>query len=239
MDGYLLNPLDSLVMLHQNRAFLLVLIFLVFNCTSNEKRDENYLSKNIASEAQIIKFSENLIGEDKYLEIGKDVSDSIMNWIDNELSAYVALKLYPHKLDSIMCFNKSKNKFITAILFQCSIPECRQENIWYFYGIKIADKWYFYAGPTMVIPRDPKNLTTPTSFTKLHEIAMDNIFKGYLKKNKETGEWEINEDFFARFYERDAYNFPFTTQEAWEESWLKLMRENWHKRDTTNYQPLQ
>jgi len=115
------------------------------------------------------------------------------------------------------------------------------DGITYFYGIKISGGWYFFAGPYLVLPRIgyQKDLHTPLSFTKLHEIAMDTVFKGYLKKNKETGEWEINDAFFARFYERDAYNFPFTTQEAWDESWLRLMRENWKHRDTTNYEPVQ
>ncbi len=50
----------------------------------------------------------------------------------------------------------------------------------------------------MVVPREhyQSDIYTPVSFEKLHEIAMINIFRGYLKKN-EDGEWKINDAFFT------------------------------------------
>jgi len=88
----------------------------------------------------------------------------------------------------------------------------------------------------MVLPREfyQEDIHTPLSFEKLKQIATMNIYRGYLRKGKKR-KWEINDNFFATF-NYDAYNYPFTTQEAWDESWLKLCRENWSKRDTTNYE---
>ena len=50
----------------------------------------------------------------------------------------------------------------------------------------------------MVVPREhyQSDIYTPVSFEKLHEIAIRNSFRGYLKKN-EDGEWEINDAFFT------------------------------------------
>jgi hypothetical protein len=50
----------------------------------------------------------------------------------------------------------------------------------------------------MVVPREhyQSEIYTPLSFEKLHELAMKNIFRGYLKKNSKD-EWEINDAFFT------------------------------------------
>jgi hypothetical protein len=50
----------------------------------------------------------------------------------------------------------------------------------------------------MVIPREhyQSDIHTPLSFKKLHELAMKEIFRGYLKKNS-NDEWEINDAFFT------------------------------------------
>ena len=83
----------------------------------------------------------------------------------------------------------------------------------------------------MIVPREnhQEDIHTPLSFEKLKQIATVRLYLRYLKKNKNE-EWEINDNFFSDLYERDAYNYPFTTQEAWEESWLRLCRANWEKK---------
>ncbi len=83
----------------------------------------------------------------------------------------------------------------------------------------------------MVLPREyyQKNIHTPLSFEKLKQIATFNIYKYYLEKNKKE-DWVIRERFFRNLEDYDAYSYPFTTQEAYDESWLKLAKENWVKK---------
>lgn len=44
------------------------------------------------------------------------------------------------------------------------------------------------------------DIHTPLSFEKLHELAMDNMLRGYVKKNKD-GVWEVNDAFFPAHFE--------------------------------------
>lgn len=54
----------------------------------------------------------------------------------------------------------------------------------------------------MVIIREhyQKDIHTPVRFAKLHELAMDEMLRGYIKKNRE-GEWEVNDAFFTHHFE--------------------------------------
>jgi len=73
------------------------------------------------------------------------------------------------------------------------------------------------------------DIHTPLSYEKLEQIATYNIYRRYLKQS-ENGQWEINDSFFERLYKNDAYNYPFTTQEAWEASYLQAVKENRSKK---------
>jgi hypothetical protein len=205
-------------------------IFIVFSCNTQS-------DTNIAKTVSIDK-----IGYENYMKIYKSANDSINCWRNNYLKGFIKTKYDNWKLDSLMCFNQDKDKFISAILIQSSFfKSAVQDDIWYFYGVKIKGKWYFFQGSSVVLPREmyQENTNIPLSFEKLHEIAMKQIYGGYLKPKGflGLGGYEINEDFFRDIEVRDAYNYPFTTQESWEESWLRLMRENWAKKDTTVYRP--
>ena len=199
------------------------------------------ISCNPESNTQIAKkISMDKIGHENYMKIYKSANDSINCWRNNYLKGFIQTRYDNWGLDSLICFNQNKDKFISSILIQSSFfKSAVQDDILYFYGIKIKNKWYFCKGSCVVLPRemyqDDTNL--PLSFEKLHEIAMKQIYAGYLKPKGflGLGGYEINDDFFRDIEIRDAYNYPFTTQESWEESWLRLMRENWAKKDTTIY----
>ncbi len=226
-------------MLHRSRVVFLFPCILIFQfLISCEPKNKNNSEIDSIKMMQVSKRS---ISERTYYQVYGRANDSVATWIEHSLQSYLYEKSNNWSIDSLLCFNSQMDKSIMALLNQDLYPTSKNDGINVFYGVKIRDKWYFFKGPFIVLFREnyQKDIHTPLPIAKLHEIAMDNIFKGYLKKNKQSGEWEINDGFFARFYERDAYNYPFTTQEAWEESWLKLMRENWEKRDTTNYKPLQ
>jgi hypothetical protein len=130
----------------------------------------------------------------------------------------------------VFCVNSTGDKIIFSILRRNLRDGAVGDGISYFYGIKIRNRWYFFRGENMVLPREfyQKDRHTPLSFEKLRQIATANIYRRYLKQNRRK-EWEINDAFFNNLSNYDAYSFPFTTQEAYDESWLRLARENWER----------
>ena len=222
---------------------LLASCFLLLASCDRKKGEYEMDYQNLKKERELYKkYSYKVVTREGYNIIFNQAEDSLENWAAHSLKSYLNEKYNPWNLDSLICFNKNADKCVMVVAHQNIVfKDIRADGLTYFFGVKIKGKWFFFGGPYLALPREgyQRDTKIPISFDLLRAIAMDNIFKGYLKKNKESGEWEINDRFFSRFYERDAYNLPFTTQEAWEESWLKLMRENWEKRDTTNYSPLQ
>ena len=211
-----------MVMLHrENKIFIIIFII---GC--NNKKEYNSKEIKVVRDNCMNK-SHELLGNE-YWVIYNSAIDSINSWINNKIGNYAYWNsLIDYQLDSILCVNKDKNKIIMSILLPYIGEKGVQDDIKYFYGVKINNQWYFFGGATMVLPREyyQKDIHTPLSFEKLKQIATSNIYQGYLIKNT-NGEWVINEQFFSTF-NKDAYNYPFTTQEAWEESWLKLNRQKW------------
>jgi len=190
-------------MLYPNKKKLFYLFFpLLLGCYPNEREKEG--TNLYAIERRVITQSQNLIGKEVYNEVHQAIKDSLKNWQRNNVKAFPALELYPYKLDNVMCFNRFRNKLVTTLLLQCNKPNCTQDDIWYLYGVAIEKKWYFFVGATMVISR---KRGTSLSFEQLHEIAIKNAYRNYLKKSS-TGKWEINDSFFERIefqYEKWAY----------------------------------
>ncbi|WP_125869951.1 hypothetical protein [Williamwhitmania taraxaci] len=159
-------------------------------------------------------------------------NDTLKSWKTNNLQDYEFLNLYACRIDSLMCFNSSNNKLIGAILVSNEFSYTNfSDGITIFNGVRIKKNWYFFTGASIVLPREyyEKDIHTPLSFEKLHEIAMKEVFSGYLKKNLQ-GKWEVNEDFFGSITNYDAYNYPYSTQDSYDKSVLKLVRANWENR---------
>ncbi|MBX2951981.1 MAG: hypothetical protein KF870_05720 [Leadbetterella sp.] len=119
-----------------------------------------------------------------------------------------------------------------ALKVRNSDSKGKGDGITFFYGVQIEDKWYFFSGPYMVLPREKgKSLT----FTQLHDIAMKKVFQGYLKKSS-SDEWEINEEFFSDIDRILAiHKGKFETEEEWERWWTKsVIESNWNKRNTSS-----
>jgi hypothetical protein len=160
------------------------------------------LSCDIDKKVNYVKFSNDLISGTEYWKIYNQVNDSLNLWKNINLIEY--LNLYPYKLDSILCFNKSCNKLVTCIAVGGNDKEMHTgDDIIFLYGAKIENKWYFFTGATIVLPREmyQNDETKPLSFEKLHEIALKEVFSGYLKKKKtwkfwKPVEYEVNERFF-------------------------------------------
>jgi hypothetical protein len=209
---------------------MLLLVITVVSCN-------RYKEYNVREIQEIRKRSMDkslsILGRDEYWDIYNKINDSINVWKINNLGLYKYYDVSKEYLaDSILCVNESGNKLITSILLKQLLKEGVQDDVKYFYGVKIQGQWYFFGGPTLVLPREyyQEDIHQPLSFEKLKQIATWNIYRSYLKRNAQ-GEWEINDRFFWNLSKYDAYSRPFTTQDAYDESWLQLMRENWNKRN--------
>ena len=176
---------------HVSKYVLLVILSLITACNQQEKeiKERNH---------KILELSKANTGTQEYNRLYKQASDSLNNWCQSKLPVYESIWSFNYRLDSVLCFNSKKDRMITAILVQCDRSTCVQDDVHYFYGVKIKERWYFLRGPSVTLPREyyQSDVHTPLSFQKLHEIAMKEIFQSYLKKNKKD-EWEINDVFFT------------------------------------------
>lgn len=109
------------------------------------------------------------------------------------------------------------------------------DDITYLNGVKIADKWYFFSGGTLFLPRKyyQKDIHTSLSFEKMKQLAIKEIYSTYLKKGA-NGEWEVNEKFFADLTS-GAWCTDCKTQTQWDSAYLVQVRLNWQKRDYKEY----
>lgn len=243
MDGYLVITLKKEIqdMSHRdNRIWLFILfICLLFSC-KNEKNKEI-----VAQTALFHEYSKDLAGSE-YKIVYKSASDSLQSWKSNLLSAYKYCRINTCLIDSLICFNKQADKCIMALCKQSTYYKNQDaDGITFLYGVKVNSKWYFFSGPYIVLPREnyQKDVNTPLSFTKLHEIAMQEIFHGYLKK-KDLGFWrntfgkeeyEVNEGWFKSHLESGGWCGHCSTQAQWDSTFLHMSNEKWKYRDTTDY----
>ena len=200
--------------------FLLIIILSVFSCRQEKEQAEDRSYREV---------SENVIGEKNYYSVLDMANDSLALWKANGLPYYEQkVGENEYVLDSLLCFNQSGDKMVGVLLGRTLAKGSLMDGIVYFYGLKIKGKWIFFQGSTIYLPREryQKDRYSALSFSKLHEIATKEIFAAYLKKN--TDEPQINNNFFDVF-NKEAYNYPFTTQKSWEDSYLRLIRDKWKK----------
>jgi len=243
MSGFLVKQKVRKDMLNRgSRHYFLVCLFIILllniSCTNSTKTNVSEQSK------LFLKFSANVIGDAEYKKVYKNIYDTINVW-SNCNPPLLRITSEPWKIDSLLCFNTSGDKMVTAFQYQNINIPTDHDGLLYFYGVKIKEEWYFFSGPSVHLPREyyQKDLHTPLSFEKLHEIAMKEIFGGYLKKN-ELGEWEINERFFdafsnmcgAQFEERKTVSYRFFScenidneKDFWDCNYRKHAERNWVK----------
>ena len=82
----------------------------------------------------------------------------------------------------------------------------------------------------MVLLREyyQKDVHVPLSFEKLKQITTSNIYRGYLKENKQ-GEWKINDAFFSDLISV-AWCTDCATQEDWNAAYMRQVHENWQNK---------
>ena len=177
------------------------------------------------------------IGHDNYIEVYKSANDSLNSFASNRLYNFKDITQTKWILDSLICFNSSRDKYI--ISFNVTYGNEASNGLNYLYGINVKSKWYFIRGQHIFIQSENYGYAsnTPLSFEKLHEIAMKQIYAGYQKpKVFGLGGYEINEGFFQDITSVAWYpGAAPQTQVEWDKIYLKIVGENWAKKDTTIY----
>lgn len=188
-------------------------------------------NKNINKTALLYKtYSTKVATKELYDNVYIMSNDSINNWVKKNLRSMHD----KWQIDSLICFNNKVDKVIMSINSQSYYPNSTMDDLQFFYGVKIKDQWYFFTGATAYLPRKnyQKDITTPLSFEKLHEIAMKEVFGGYLIKD-EKGNWMINDKFFERMENKNQTGSGYgscLTCKTFEEYVMYLVNLNWQKK---------
>ena len=144
------------------------------------------------------------------------------------------------KLDSLLCFNSQGNRFITVIAYQESKTVNNSLDI--LLGEKINKHWYFFTASTTIYlfseyyGQKPK---TALSFKKMHDVALKEVYGGYLNKDGTINEhWFISHfegNGWGDFYHQDSLSDWFlkgrrfkTEKEYYESAHLDKVRNNWY-----------
>lgn len=232
MDGYLQDNLKDLAMLHLEIKIICLLGVLLMLSCKNEQQELQEKRRLFYDKSMSI------IDADEYYRVYNKARDSVNYWIKNNLSSYVGLKLNTWQIDSLVCFNKDANKCIMTLLMQSTFfKKAIMDDITYLNGVKITNKWYFFSGGTLVLPREyyQKDIHTPLSFEKMKQLAMKEKYNNYLKKDA-NGAWNVNETFFSDLTSV-AWCTDCKTQAQWDSAYLAQVRLNWKKRDYKEYDP--
>jgi hypothetical protein len=209
-----------MVILKQRIRMFFILMSIIFcSCDNRNEEDKSFLevSKKIATT--------------QYNLVYKNAKDSIMLWVEYNLVTYKAQKHCNWQLDSLICFNSHVNKCIMAIAKQES--KVVNNSLNYFYGIKIENKWYFFRGATVILFSEHYGQVrrTALTFAKMHEIALKEIFGGYLTKDG-----KINEAWFDYHFYNVGLCGDCKTPKEFEKAYLQKVANNWYgaTKDTAN-----
>ncbi|MDO9000355.1 MAG: hypothetical protein Q7W45_11365 [Bacteroidota bacterium] len=172
-------------MLKQGIKIVLVLFFC--SCSLNDDSDK------------IKETSVNAVGLKTYNNSISLINDSINLWKLNKLQNYIETKgETEYIVDSLICFNRGGDRLIACWLGRVLLKPNLAAGITFLYGEKIRDEWYFFSGPHIFIPHEMKREKDgmPFDFAELHQIALKEVYSGYLKRDG-----EINEDWFTSQFE--------------------------------------
>lgn len=222
-------------MLLRDKIICVLLILIFTGCSKYVKVNEKQLTEY---RNKCVSISKETVTDDEYSKVYKLALDSLHYFMENHLKEYEFGNMYKWELDSVICFNKEKNKCITSIITIDNYnKDACADYLDYFYGVKINEQWYFFpgAGATILRERYKEDVNTPMTFEQLRLLAAKYIYAGYLKKN-DIGEYEINDDFFYDLNTYDAYCRPYSTQEEFNESVIQLVGEKWQKYEQNQYE---
>ncbi len=215
------------------------------SCLNNNNNNNN--NNESDKTGKLLGISKSLIGNEQYSNVYLKINDSIKTWSSNNLGYYKYLgKSKNYQIDSLLCFNKDKNRIITCVLMQQLSKEGVADDIDFLYGEKIKNEWYFFEGANIFVPREmvkDHDVSKPLSYQQLHQIALKEVYGGYL-----NSKGEINEEWFTRQFEGPGWGsfedqassdwflkgkrFK-TRKEYFEFVHLEKAKSVWASRDTT------
>jgi len=220
-----------------NRGISYITFFFLISCT-NSKNTGN-LTTELKSKSKTI------IGESNYDAVLNRINDTILSWKLNRLRDYTENESQ-YRVDSLLCFNTNRNRLITCLIGKALIKPNPTGGITFMLGEKISNEWYFFKSSHIFIPYELKKIKDgePFEFEELHEIALKEVYGGYLN---EKG--EINEAWFTSLFEGPGWG-DFENQESslkflnvtekftdkrnfFEAIHLQSVKNNWASRDTT------
>jgi hypothetical protein len=227
-------------MLKRDSQLLLILIIalLFVACKYNKNNEEMIKVLNVLSNSK------------ECCTIRAIAKDTLTLWIKEKLNNRSCEDTISYGkswiIDSTVAFNFKRDRVVMGVLYSSNnTPTTVMDEISFLYGAKIECKWYFFHGGTIHLPREiyvsMNKIHEPLSFTKLHEIAMKEVFGGYLVKNTK-GKWVINEAWFKQqfegtgwgdFNDQDSEDWFLkgkrfkTEKEYYEFAYLQKVRNNW------------
>ena len=211
-----------------NKKLLVIAVIFAICCFSCKNNKEKLNEKTILYK----NYSVGVATLPVYESVFHSVNDSMNNWVKNGLSAYLYAQLNRWAFDSLICFNRNSDKCVMALAYQHdSITTATADFLIFFYGVKIKETWYFFDGAAVVLPREmyEKDISKPLSFEKLHEIAMKEVFSGYLIKD-EKGNWVINDKFFEPMENKNRDGTYGPGLKTFEDCVMYQVNKNWEKK---------
>ena len=209
--------------------FILITFLFSYSCNKeSEVRRKTSLCKDISLKAS---------GKMEYDEVYEKALDSLRIFQKNALRSYGFLGIGNWELDSLICFNKDADKCVMSLSYTTSsYPDSDHDGLNFFHCAKIDQKWYFFIGSSFHLSRElyQDDIHTPLSFEKMHEIAMENIFRGYLVKNDQD-KWEINNRFFISMANKNAIGTGYggcPECKTEDEYYFLLSKKNWLSKHT-------
>lgn len=224
-------------------AISLIIFLFLSSCLNNTTKE----NENTDIEIKIRNKSSEIIGESSYTKIQQKFIDTVASWKINKIKGFVDEAGNSDFIpDTLIAINTNNNRLVTCILFRTIGLTNPTGGISFYYGERINhNNWYFFGGPHVFVPFEMKAPSNqePFSYQQLHEIALKEVYGGYLN---EKG--EINEAWFTSQFEGQGWgDFEHqeksdwilkgkrfkTKKEFYEFLHLEKVRNNWLRRDTT------
>ncbi|KAF2331737.1 hypothetical protein [Flavobacterium ginsenosidimutans] len=238
------------------RILMLSLLLLLFSCkdkvrTKEEQADIDRLRmKKSEKEREIyFNYSKALMGEKEYFKVYNMAKDSVQNWAENKLRYSTTYKKFMF-LDTLICFNKEKNKCLLALgyhnygIHSSGVhkgEEVTHDIMNQFFGAKFKGKWFFYYGASIYLPRDyyQDDIHKPLNWALMKQIAIEEVFRGYLievssdNSSERRKKYKINNKLFIYMEANNGDGTFGGGGNTFEEMVLRLVNENWRgERDT-------
>jgi hypothetical protein len=230
-------------MSHRNEIFLFIVLSILFlSCNEDsEAYNRDFWKKEFSRRAKIdfkgknnriLKKSQAIIGEKEYWKLYDLTNQTIENYSKKNLKGFWGYKYEPWRLDSTFCINKTGDKAIFVISFVHSLYLSAIYNSHdRMLAAKVKGKWYFLGGEGQPVIKLPGQYTIENNFKFLHEENLTYFLSGYLKQDKFTNQWHINDNYFDVFIDQGWTKvdnngiFVPKTKEDFEKRYMEINQE--------------